>query len=309
MKASTMNNLDFIAHAFAGCTAHETPWVAGFPGDVATAPHSVWFGAPALPIPQIIGSDRNNYVSVSTFKRNAEGQCRRRKDCWSGLWLVLLDDIGTKIDKRAALRLAPSCMVETSPRNFQAWLFLSAPERNADRAEALINGLIAAGASDPGAGNLTRYGRLPVGINGKAKYADTKGQSWIQRVHAWEPARRYSADEIAAAYGMSLAAARPRVQHSRARADDSQEDRYLPTLEAAGLYLEPLRGMSEAHRIVCPWHQSHTGKDTGGTVYFSPSDENDHRGGFICHHGHCKGRNIADLDHFIARLLSVKAAA
>lgn len=309
MKASTMNNLNFIAHAFAGCAAHETPWVAGFPGDVATAPHSVWFGAPALPLSQIIGSDRNNYVSVSTFKRNAEGQCRRRKDCWSGLWLALLDDIGTKIDKRAALRLAPSCMIETSPGNFQAWLFLSAPERNADRAEALINGLIAAGASDPGAGNLTRYGRLPVGINGKTKYADTKGQSWIQCVHTWEPARRYSADEIAAAYGMSLAAARPRVQHSRARTADHRDDKYLPTLEAAGLYLEPVRGLSEAHRIICPWHQSHTDKDTGGTVYFSPSDENDHRGGFICHHGHCKGRNIADLDHFIARLLSVRAAA
>lgn len=303
-----MNNREFIAHAFAGCTAHEAPWVAGFSGDVATAPHSVWFGAPALPLPQIIGSNRNNYVSVSTFTRNAEGQVRRRKDCWSGLWLVLLDDIGTKIDKRAALRLAPSCMVETSPGNFQAWLFLSAPERNSGRAEALINGLIAAGASDPGAGNLTRYGRLPVGINGKAKYADKEGQPWIQRVHTWEPAHRYSADEIAAAYGLSLAAARPRVQHSRARTDH-RDDKYLPILEAAGLYLEPVRGLSEAHRIICPWHRSHTGKDTGGTVYFSPSDENDHRGGFICHHGHCKGRNIAELDHFIARLLSVEAAA
>lgn len=173
MKAP--NNIDFLANAFAGIGGDEMPWLAGFPGDVADAQHRVWFGAPAVPLPPFIRDDRNNYVCISTFKRAEDGRQSRRKDCWSAVWLVLLDDLGTKValDK---LRLQPSALVETSPGNYQAWLMLAAPERDADRAEALINGLIKAGVSDPGAGSLTRYGRLPVGINGKAKYADASGK-------------------------------------------------------------------------------------------------------------------------------------
>ena len=52
-----------------------------------------------------------------------------------------------------------------------------------------------------------------------------------------------------------------------------------------------------------------TDEDTTGTVYFEPSEENEWRGGFKCHHGHCKTRNIIDLDYFVQRLLAGRAAA
>jgi len=302
-------NIAFIAHAFAGIGVDEVPWLAGFPGDVATANHARWFGAPAIPMPRFIRPTTNNYVCISTFHRAEDGKHRRRKDCWSGLWLVLLDDLGTKIPFDA-LRLPPSCLVETSPGNFQAWLFLAQPERTQLKAQALIDGLIAAGASDPGAGNLTRYGRLPTGINGKAKYHDKNGQPFTQRAHIWEPSRRYTPEQIAQAHGFDLAAAStPRPRRTTPMKAAPQGDGYLSILEAAGLYIDTIRGFHGGHRIVCPWHDGHTGKDTTGTVYFAPAEQNGMRGGFKCQHGHCADRNITDFDYFIVRLLAARGAA
>lgn len=311
-KGTELSNADFLAYAFAGIAADEVPWVAGFPGDVATADHKVWFGAPALPMPRFIRPTHNNYVCVSTFKRAEDGKHRRRKDCWAGLWLVLLDDIGIGDGSKVpfdALRLAPSCLVETSPGNFQAWLMLAQPERSQQKAQALIDGLIAAGASDPGAGNLTRYGRLPAGINGKAKHAKN-GQPFTQRCHTWEPSRRYTPEQIADAYSFDLAAAsKPRTPRRKPSDGKAGGEGYLRILEAAGLYIEPIRGFHGGHRIVCPWHEGHTGRDTTGTAYFEPDERNDMKGGFKCQHGSCAHRTIADLDWFIVRLLQGRAAA
>lgn len=301
-KGIELSNADFIAHAFAFVGADEVPWVAGFPGDVATAEHKVWFGRGALPLPSFIKAAHNNYACVSSFKRAEDGKCRRRARCWSGLHMVLLDDLGTKIHFDA-LRLEPSCLVETSPGNFQAWIFLAQPERDQLRAEALVKGLIAAGASDPGAGALTRYGRLPTGINGKAKYHDKDGKPFSQRVHVWAPERRYTPEQIGQAHGFDLAAAsKPRAAKRKGKKPASPH-KYVDILDDAGLYLRPITSMAGAHQIICPWHTGHTGKDTTGTVYFIPATQNDMQGGFKCQHGHCAHRTIRDLDWFVQTLL------
>ncbi|MBL0283463.1 MAG: hypothetical protein IPQ01_05890, partial [Zoogloea sp.] len=80
-------------------------------------------------------------------------------------------------------------------------------------------------------------------------------------------------------------------------------DGYLSILEAAGLYIDTIRGIEGAHRIICPWHDGHTGKGTTGTAYFEPAEQNDMRGGFKCQHGHCADRNITDFNYFIQTLL------
>lgn len=307
-KGIELPNADFIAHAFAGIGADEVPWLAGFPGDVATASPKVWLGAPAsFPMPRFIRDTQNNYVAVSTFHRAEDARYRRRKDCWAGLHMVLLDDLGTKIPF-TALRLAPSCLVETSPGNFQAWLFLKQPERDQLKAEALVNGLIKAGASDPGAGNLTRYGRLPTGINGKLKCQDKDGKPFTQRVHVWEPSRRCTPEQIANAYGFDLeAASKPRPKRKGSKPTGG--GRYLEILGAAGLYIRPITASEGGHQIVCPWYEGHTDKDQTGTAYWEPSEQNGMRGGFKCQHGHCAHRNAADLDYFIQTLLRTTGRA
>lgn len=306
-KGIALPNVDFLAHAFARIGDDETPWLAGFSGDVAAADHKVWFGAPALPMPRFVRPNHNNYVCVSTFHRAEDGKYRRRKDCWAGLHMVLLDDLGTKIPF-TALHLAPSCLVETSPGNFQAWLFLKEPERDQNKAEALVNGLIKAGASDPGAGNLTRYGRLPTGINGKAKYHDKNGQPFTQRVHIWAPDCRYTPAQIAQAYGFDLeAASKPRPKRKGAKPTGG--GRYLEILDAAGLYIRPITASEGGHQIVCPWYEGHTDKDQTGTAYWESSEQNGGRGGFRCMHGSCAHRNAADLDYFIQTLLRTTGRA
>lgn len=303
-KGIDLPNIDFIAHAFAGIGTSSVPWVAAVAGDPATADHKVWFGAPAIPLPRFIRTTHNNYVCVSTFRRAEDGKYRRRKDCWAGLYMVLLDDVGAGAGSKIpfeALRLKPSCLVETSPGNFQAWLFLKQPERDQQKAQALIDGLIKAGASDPGAGNLTRYGRLPTGVNGKTKYAKD-GLPFTQRVHVWEPTRSYTPGRIAQAYGFDLeAASKPRPKRKGAK--PASANRYVDILDDAGLYIKQITSMHGAHQIICPWWEQHTGKDQTGSIYFEPDEQNDMQGGYCCQHGHCRGRTIRDLDWFVQTLL------
>ena len=208
MKPVELTNIEFITHAFRCCAKDESPIVCGFPGDVAEAPPYFWAGGSAFPIPRFIHPVNNCYICISTFRRSPDGRFRRRLDSWSGLHLLLLDDIGTKINAKNVL-LPPSLAVETSPKNYQYWYLLAQPERNRDRAEALINGLIDAGASDPGAGNLSRLGRLPRGINGKAKYMK-HGKPFVQTVHVWKPSRRYAAAKVAETYGIDLSTTKPK---------------------------------------------------------------------------------------------------
>ena len=136
------------------------------------------------------------------------------------------------------------------------------------------------------------------------------GKPFVQRLKAWEPSRRYSVDEIAKAYSINLntAAHQPKRQRT-GKAQVAASNGYLVILESADLYLEPIRGTSGGHRIICPWHAQHTNADTTGAAYWEPGDSNGHRGGFKCQHGHCQQRTIADLDFFVQSLLRVSGAA
>lgn len=306
----TPTNESFICSAFVGVSRNETPWVAGFPGDPLDIERSLWGGRSALPLPRFIRPDYNNYVAVSSFKRGDDGMFHRRKGNFSRMHLVMIDDVGTKVPHDKVV-LQPSALVETSPGNFQAWYFLFPPEPDRDRAERLINGMIASGltadATDPGMKGVTRYGRLPVGINGKAKYVKAQGHPFVQRVASWAPHLRYSIDDIAHAYGVDLSvpAVKPRSSKRRmnTRASTNMaDDGYVSQLQMAGLYVDLLASLPGAHQIVCPWVHEHTDEDPSGTVYFEPSDQNDWRGGFKCHHGHCQARTVVDLSFFLNRL-------
>lgn len=292
------SNQAFFDTAFRACADGEAAWVAGFPGDPA---NGRWGGqAVTSRLPACIGPEKNNYVCVSTFRPGPDGELRRRKTNFGAMHVVMVDDVGTKVPKER-IALEPSVLVETSPGNFQAWYFLDPPETNRSRAELLVDRMIEAGlsadAKDPGMRGVTRYGRLPIGVNAKPAVVAIHGKAFAQTVPIWRPDVRFSLESIADAYSLDLTPTRSKPR-SVPRPSRSAED-LVPIIEGLGLYVAELPGLSEAHQIVCPWVHEHTNRDESGTVYFGPSEDNAWRGGFKCHHGHCMHRGIREFQHFL----------
>ena len=75
----------------------------------------------------------------------------------------MLDDICTKVDP-ALIKLRPTYKLETSPGN-QQWGFLLTYPSDPVKAAALIEGIAAAGLTDPGAKRADRIMRVPGSVN------------------------------------------------------------------------------------------------------------------------------------------------
>ena len=206
----TLSNADFLHGVFGSLLAPDREprlyaWVCGFPNDPLTAPKKVWFGQqwdggtfidPAV-------CQWNSFFSIGLLKPAAEkgatlATVRRRKDNFAGLPCVMLDDVGTKAD---ALIVKPTWLIETSPGNHQAGYVFTTPIESANDADTYIKALMLAGRlTDAGGQNITRYARLPVGVNTKQKY----GEPFRHRLLTWEPDRRYDPLELAEALGLDL---------------------------------------------------------------------------------------------------------
>lgn len=119
--------------------------------------------------------DMNSYFTISLFADDPEsGRALRRKRLFRACFCVVIDDVGTKVRLDDTRLLRPSWSLATSPGNFQWGYKLREPEADANRINALLDGLVRAGlateATDPGMKGVTRYMRLPEGRNRKAKY-------------------------------------------------------------------------------------------------------------------------------------------
>jgi hypothetical protein len=238
----------------------------------------------------------NNYICVSSFYANAEGKYHRRKIQFAALHAVMIDDLGTKLPM-SDLRLAPSCMIETSPGNYQAWLLLEAPILSLRLAEVLIDQMVSAGISaqmDPGMRGVTRVARLPEGCNRKPKNLDAAGRAWKHVVREVALDRRYSPAEIAQAYELDLTLKAAPTTRARPRTGiDLERTGLLDWIKTLGLYQAEQR--ESYHQITCPWADQHSDGSTTGTYYMEPLETNCWQGGFVCNHGHCIERDINDL--------------
>jgi hypothetical protein len=238
----------------------------------------------------------NNYVCVSSFNPTIEGQYYRRKVLFSALHAVMIDDLGTKLPM-SDLKMEPTALIETSPGNFQAWLFLEEPIRSIAEAETLIDEMIRAGISaemDPGMKGVTRVARLPDSSNGKAKYRGPKGEVWPQVVHKATLGLRYAPRAIAEAYGLDLTVRREAPPPPPPRAGiDVERAGVVKWMKLFGHWKAEMR--PGYHEVVCPWLDGHTDKADSGTYLTEPEALNSWQGGFMCHHGHCLDRDINDL--------------
>lgn len=286
--------------------------VAGFKGDPHDVKRSAWTGHGYKPDDNkqaywdsFLIDTKNLYVCVSSFTTDSDKPhyfIKRRKENFHALHAVMIDDIGTKVSSEL-VKLPPTVLVETSPDNFQAWYFLSEPITDINTADWLIKRMVAQGLaaeSDPGMLGVSRYGRLPLGINGKKKYpTDFR----VSLIHA-DYSLRYSVEEIERAYG--LVALPPPDMKSRPPLPTGQTvalAEALYTLDVLDFYGLVLNKKGTWVQLTCPWADTHSGGDGTGAAYAYPSKDNGFCGGFQCHHGHCTERTISDLHRWVGKKL------
>jgi hypothetical protein len=165
--AFPLGNQAFLQSLF-GMTRWRDVHVCAVPGDPRSAPRDAWLGGRAGLWLKHCGRDTNNYFCVSTFHGT-----RRIENEFEKLWVLGVDDVGTKVaeDKVQHLLGEPTYMVETSPGNFQWGYRLEKPIKHLGVAKMLQHrvrvALTGEEAKDPGMEGVTRYLRLPSGMNRK----------------------------------------------------------------------------------------------------------------------------------------------
>lgn len=261
-----------------------------------------WAPGRALELPRAW----NAYVTVSSFRRWADGTFRRRTEGFGGGLALMVDDVGTKVSRATVESMPPSARIETSAGNEQWWYFLERAERDAARFDALIRAFIAGKllGADPGMAGVNRVGRLPGFCNGKEAYREQlRGGPWVTRLLELNGERRFSVEQLLEGFGLALNGRRDlraplpteeALERNRAFAVVYRwlrERRMLKKMEP-----DP-SGWTEMH---CPWMGEHTAAADTGAAVREPSPENDYWGGFRCHHGHCADRGWSDLTEWVA---------
>ena len=188
----TISNQEFISTIFRDLRKDEYCWSTVFTGSPQNAKGAAWDGNRTYPDQVRDTPFGNSYFCVSALKPHS-GQSRRRKENFSRLMCVVLDD-------PQSCDLAPSWKIETSKDNFQIGFILSNPIEDIATSDRLHQALANESLIkvDGSGNNSVRYVRLPVGLN-------TKYQPNFQCVmRIWNPELVYSVDELCEALGLTL---------------------------------------------------------------------------------------------------------
>lgn len=302
--ALPLSNAEFVAHVFRSLADGAKPVVCSKQGNPEGGG---WIPETASDVDRQCPVDRNNYINCSSFLPGDDGEIHARKVDASAFHFLMLDDVGTKVDRNRLAGCVPSWDIETSPGNSQIGFCLKEPISDQAAVKALQDAAVKADLCDPGAVGMARWARLPQVINGKGKYADDAGTPFRCRLVAWNPDAFYTVDELAQALGLTLfPVSPPTIQPVREnrqllaatqRGDDvytprAAENPVLRALHDRGLYKRALS--AGKHDITCPWASEHTEALDTGAAYFEPSQEYP-SGGFCCQHSHGGNYHISHL--------------
>ncbi len=293
-------------------------WLANFSDIIDDAPRGIWRGQPwlggdPLAIPGFgrgTYDGQNTYAVISAFQPEQSGEMGRRKHLYVAGFAAMLDDLGTKVPMERGLALPSSYLIETSPGNHQSWLFFADPIEEREKHEALLDALVRSGLSldgtDPGMRGVTRYGRMPFGVNNKRKYTEKLGKPFPVRLVEWHPDRRYSVEQIVKAYGLTLEPPRkprtgPPPSAEQVSEGQAQFSLLLRCIESVGLYKKAQR--NGWHDITCPWFGEHDRQLDDGAAISEPCAANNWKGGYRCHHGHCERRGISDVWRVVSQMM------
>ncbi len=290
-----ISNKEFIDALF----GEDAPWchVTDFPHDPGNIPKDqhliAWKGDYFSRYH--MRPNTNQYFTISNFYCDDEQQARRRKALFRHTPVIVLDDVKEKLSMVEVSKLPqPSWILESSAGSEQWGYILDTPCTDRGRVENLLDGLVANGLApegrDPGMKGVTRYVRLPEGINNKASKL-VNGQPFKCHITHWQPFNRVTLEQLAQPFDVDLDAAR-----RESRVDGAADVSDHPLINIPDIIQIKEVRSDGRFDITCPWVDEHTGADDSGSAVFTNADNSI---GFKCHHGACQHRTGADLLRFI----------
>lgn len=262
-----------------------------------------------------VDGSKNCYACISASKKTrnpktGEERYWRGEASFAAGLALMVDDIGDGKGSKGGFTLEyfcgllqPTAIVETSPGNYQLWYFLEEPELDMRKFKSFLVGFVGH-VLDKGGDNtikdVSRYGRMPCGVNNKRhsdgtlKYDNGDGKPFNVRITRADYDVRYTVEHIAAVFGFAIVV--PEAGEKREVDDNEWEiDRYW--MRRAGKLLEGQgegasgavnENMSGKFRIRCPWGEEHTNGDPYGAYFRGPIPGADVDFVFGCGHDTCR---------------------
>lgn len=248
---------------------------------------------------------------------------------------LMVDDIGSGKGSKGGLTLRhfydilkPTAVVETSPDNYQLWYFFDEPEASMLRFKAFLVGFVGnvlKKGGDNTIKDISRYGRMPIGINNKRHGDDNKlkypvANTETGRIGAWQVelrdtdySRRYSIDRISSAFNFEVIVPVRReieIDENEYKFDAlwlKMAEKILSiTAQGEGSKGDVVLNMSGKYRIRCPWGDEHTNGDPYGAYFRGPIPGADVEFVFGCGHDTCRKNHKRTWSAFIDEIVIAK---
>ena len=258
------------------------------------------------------------YFGTSSLVRDHEGRVKNKLANFAGMHVIVLDDVGTKIDAAdiPAGMAAPTYIIESSAGNFQYGYVLDSPIVVQEEAQALM-GLLKhhePRITDKGGVMITKAVRLPDGVNGKT---GPKGRFHVKLIKSDGP---YYPADVLRKHLLPGQVEPPkktgRVMPYKPLFDmpdfGRPPDEVMMYLYRQEMVLADSPDQNEWATVECPWAHAHS--DSTTTAGYSPlgygEGKNAHSRGFKCFHDHCSAKTTDDfLNWVVNHDSSIKALA
>ena len=255
------------------------------------------------------------YFGTATCSKDpADGKLYNRQEFFKGLYVVVLDDIGTKIPlDKIPKGFKPTYILETSAGNFQYGYVLEEPVRDLPAAAMLVQLMYESGLSDEGGKLPNKLVRLPEGVNGKV--GEKRG--FVTRIQLmdgpkWAPQAMLEVLELDVTWEDILEDADEATKRrARAGTGTSPWSPVRPVATALNGVIDPVLEWLYEHddvshdngkwvNILCPWHTEHTnGNKTAGYMPLGRGDRPNMRA-FHCFHDSCAANTTNDFLYHVA---------
>ena len=276
------------------------------------------------PIPwkdgKYIDASKNAYACISSSIKTVNpktGEMRywRGESSFGHGLALMVDDIGDGVGSKGNLsledvkrRAAPTAIIETSPRNYQVWYFLAAPEGDMREFKAFLVSFVSSflkAGGDNTIRDVSRYGRMPIGINnktdedGKMRYVLEDGKPFEVRLVEADYTKRYDISTLARAFDVAIVYPPP-----PRRISDDERPNVLSEMAINEYWLrlavrvlngsgegssgKVTENMSGKYRIRCPWGDAHSNGDPFGAYFRGPIAGAEVEYVFGCAHDTCR---------------------